>query len=383
MAASASGPPTGGREIRARPGATGARRIPGLVLFLCGALIPAFAACSGGTPPIRDAEGNRVPGSVATLEPVEIGGMEQWVLIRGRDASNPVLLWLHGGPGAAEMPVVPHYVRGLEDHFVTVHWDQRGAGKSNPDDFEAGTMTFERFVADGRAMTEHLQERFDREKIYLLGHSWGSHLGLVLAHRDPENYWAYVGVSQHVDADRSHRIAHDWLEERIRDAGDEGDLQALRELGPPPYRDHETFVEFVGLVDAYGGDFDVGMLELVRVGLTSPHYTLGDLLSWFRGANRGSGPMWDDRDYQYFDAFQEVPRLEVPAYFFNGARDYNTPLAVTRAYVDALEAPEGKELVVFENSAHTPFLAEPERFERALVRVKRGTWRQAGSASSP
>lgn len=336
--------------------------------------VGSLAACGGHTPPFRDSQGNPLPGSIAALEAVEIGGVEQWVLIRGRDRTGPVLLWLHGGPGAPEMPVAPRFVPGLEDHFVVVHWDQRGAGKSNPVDFDPAQLSFERFVADAREMTAWLQQRFGQERIYLLGHSWGSQLGLVLAHRHPEDYQAWIGVGQHVAARRSQPVARAWLEERIRAAGRTGDLEKLRALGEPPYRDHEAFVSFIRLVDAYGGNLDVGMGRLVRVALASPHYTLWDLPAWLRGANRGSGPMWDDPDYQGFDAHEAVPRLEIPAYFLNGAMDYNTPLAVTRAWVEALEAPAGKELIVFDGSAHTPFLAEPRAFEQVLARIREETW---------
>lgn len=334
----------------------------------------ALAACTGHTPPITDVWGDPLVGSVSELRPVDIGGMDQWVLARGRNASNPVLLWLHGGPGAAQMPVAPAYVRELERHFVVVHWDQRGAGKSNPRSFDESTMSFPRFVRDAEEMTAYLQARFGQRRIYLLGHSWGSHLGLVLAARNPDDYHAFVGVSQHVGAAHSHPVGRAWLEARMREEGADGDLETLAALGPPPYRDHDDFVRFIGLVDDYGGDLDVGMPELLWAALASPWYTLFDLPAWFRGANRGSGPMWDDPDYQHFDAFEDVPRLGVPAYFFNGAGDYNTPLAVTRAYVDSLNAPAGKELVVFEGSAHTPFFAEPERFVEEVVRVKEETW---------
>lgn len=334
----------------------------------------AAAACTGHTPPITDVWGDPLAGSVADLTAVEVGGMKQWILARGWDVSNPVLLWLHGGPGAAEMPVAPAYVRNLERHFVVVHWDQRGAGKSNPRGFDESTMTFERFVQDAEEMTAYLQARFGQRRIYLLGHSWGAHLGLVLARRNPEDYHAFIGVSQHVGAAYSHPVARAWLEARMREAGAEDDLETLAALGPPPYRDHDDFVRFVQLVNAYGGDLDEGMLELVWVALASPWYTVLDLPAWFRGANRGSGPMWDDPDYQRFDAFEDVPRLEVPAYFIQGADDYNTPLVVTRAYVDSLDAPAGKELVIFERSAHTPFFAQPERFVEEVVRVKEETW---------
>jgi len=355
----------------ALPAPRRARAVPTLGAALS---VVALASCTGHTPPITDVWGDPLVGSVSELRPVEIGGMDQWVLARGRNASNPVLLWLHGGPGAAQMPVVPTYVRELERDFVVVHWDQRGAGKSNPRGFDESTMTLERFVRDAEEMTAFLKERFGQPKIYLLGHSWGSHLGLVLAARNPEDYQAFVGVSQHVGAAHGHPIAQDWLESRMLEAGAEDDLETLAGLGPPPYRDHEDFVRFIQLVGHYGGDLDVGMPELLWVALASPWYTLFDLPAWFRGANRGSGPMWNDPDYQRFDAFEDVPRLEVPAYFFNGAGDYNTPLAATRAYVDSLDASTGKELVVFERSAHTPFFAEPERFVQEVVRVKEETW---------
>lgn len=149
-----------------------------LAFGLFAASVAAWALWPASTPAITD-DGDPVGGSIATLEPVPIGGMEQWLLIRGRHSANPVLLWLHGGPGASEMPVVPHYNRALEEEFVVVHWDQRGAGKSNPRDFDESTMTFERFVQDAHELTRHLKRRFGKKKIYLLGHSWGSHLGLV------------------------------------------------------------------------------------------------------------------------------------------------------------------------------------------------------------
>jgi hypothetical protein len=111
------------------------------------------------TPPITDADGNEVPGSIAVLEKVTPGGLEQWILIRGTNAANPVLLWLHGGPGAAQMPLAHHIDGHLEERFVVVHWDQRGAGKSNHRGFDERTMRVERYVDDARELVEHLRRR--------------------------------------------------------------------------------------------------------------------------------------------------------------------------------------------------------------------------------
>lgn len=141
------------------------------VILLFFISIIALKQSHSSTPPIKDNKGNIIPESIASLEMVELGGMDQCILIRGNDLSNPILLWLHGGPGSAQMPVV-HYFNGeLEKDFIVVHWDQCGAGKSNPRNFDEQTMTFEQFLNDAHELTQYLKKRFSKEKIYLVGHS--------------------------------------------------------------------------------------------------------------------------------------------------------------------------------------------------------------------
>lgn len=152
----------------------------------------------GLTAPIKDANREIIPRSIASLEKIKLGGMDQWILIRGNDVSNPVLLWLHGGPGAAQMPIAHHFDKNLEKDFIVVHWDQRGAGKSNPKDFDEQTMTFEQFITDAHELTQYLKRRFNTEKIYLVGHSWGTQLGIKMVQLYPEDYFAYIGIGQAV-----------------------------------------------------------------------------------------------------------------------------------------------------------------------------------------
>jgi pimeloyl-ACP methyl ester carboxylesterase len=332
-------------------------------------LVLAISGCAARTPPIKGPDGRPLPGSIAELRAVPIGGMEQWVRIRGWDQESPILLWLHGGPGSSDMPVTRRFVGEMEEHFVVVSWDQRGAGKSNPRDFDEGTMSFQQFLKDGHEVTRYLKERFGRDRIFLLGHSWGSQLGLRLAQRHPEDYYAYVGVAQSVDQARSQVLAREWLKERLEASGKTKDLRKLESLGPAPYACHGDYVTFARMIGAEGGNMDVGFVRLAWAALRAPEYTLRDLRSWLRGSNRGSGPMWDAPDYQGFNAFQQIPTLEVPVYFLMGRRDRNTPLELVEEYARGLEAP-AKEIVVFERSAHTPFLGEPERFSRELLRVK-------------
>lgn len=327
----------------------------------------------GQTPEITDANRKVLPGSIAALEKVQIGGMDQCILLRGHNIENPALLWLHGGPGSSQMPVSHAYDSELEKEFVMVHWDQRGAGKSNPPDFDESTITYEQFIADAHQMTGYLKKRLNKEKIYILGHSWGTQPGLELAGRYPDDYYAYIGVSQVVNHEMSDLIAHEWLLGEIQKKDAPRDLKKLKALGEPPFADHADFVTFIRLVDSYGGSFDLTFSKLVLIALKSPEYTFKDMLAWLNGSNRGSGQMWYEEIYSSFNAIEKYPELRVPVYFFTGRNDYNTPLVATEKYYRSLDDPAGKQLLVFENSAHTPFLAEPDKFVQALCRVKEET----------
>lgn len=343
------------------------------VTLLTVLLILGLSLSRGSTLPIRDNKGNIIPNSIATLEKVKLGGMQQWILIRGEDISNPVLLWLHGGPGSSQMPVAHNFDKRLEKEFIVVHWDQRGAGKSNPPDFREETMTFEQFVSDAHQLTQYLKRYLNKQKVYLIGHSWGTQLGIKLAYQYPEDYYAYIGVSQVVSNTLSQKIAYNWLAREIEKNGDGTSLKKLKNLGLPPYTNHKEYVSFVRLVDSYGGGFDIGFKELFRIALKAPEYRLKDYVWWLKGSTRGSGPMWETETYQSFNALKHFPKLLIPVYFFNGKNDYNTPVKLVEEYFKGLEAPKGKELVIFNNSAHTPFLGEPQKFAKEMLRVKSET----------
>ncbi len=307
------------------------------------------------------------PGAVDELVAVEIGGMQQWVAAHGDRAELPVLLWLHGGPGAAQMPVGRAFNRSLESEFIVVHWDQRGAGKSNPRDFDEQTMTFERYVEDVHEVTQYLKTRFGRERIYLLGHSWGTQIGMVAAHRHPDDYVAYIGVSQVVDGDRAQEIATRELRRRLEESGRERDIRRLDRLDGPPYRDHGEYVAFAKMLDTMGMNMDLGLGPLARAAVRSDLYTAGDLVRWLRGANRGSGPMWEET--QGVNMLDLAPSVDVPCYFITGEEDYNTPAVLVARLVDELNAPRA-ELIVFDGAAHTPFFADPQRFLSELSRIR-------------
>lgn len=321
----------------------------------------ALSACAGKTPAVN------TPHGIATLEEVSLGGVGQWILIRGRDVNNPMLLFVHGGPGTPEMLFNHAYGAGLEDHFVVVHWDQRGAGKSMHAGIPAASMTVDQFVSDSHELTLLLKERFGRDKIYLLGHSWGSLLGVLTVSRHPGDYYAYVGVGQVVDMRRNEEISYRFVLDRAREQGDQRAIRRLEKIGPPPYDGiGELVVQRRYLQSSGGAVYDPEKFkEIMAAGMHAPEYTALDLVKFAYGGFFSTSNMWDE--ITGCDLIEQAPRIEVPVYFFEGRHDYNTPWELVEEYYRKLDAPRGKSLIWFGNSAHSPNLEEPELFARMMA----------------
>jgi len=307
-------------------------------------------------------------GEIDFLEKVEIGGMDQWIMVNGKSKDLPVLLWLHGGPGAAQMPVARYFNHKLEEEFIVVHWDQRGAGKSNPRNFDIGTMTVEQYIADVHEMTQYLKRRMNKDRIYILGHSWGTQLGMVAAHRYPEDYVAYIGVGQVVHHHRANIVAHRELESRIIKRGDKKNLHLLESLQGPPYEQREDYVSFARLMNRYNMNFDSNMSKLTRVAIFSGIYNIADLIRWIRGSNRGSGPMWEES--QGWDILERAPDVEVPCYFISGGNDFNTPAMLVDEMLAQPAAPLLARHYIIKEAAHTPFFSRPEEFLTIMKDIK-------------
>jgi pimeloyl-ACP methyl ester carboxylesterase len=249
------------------------------------------------------------------------------------------------------MPI--HGLTGdLERNFVVVHWDQRGAGKSNPSDFDPATMTLEQFIADARDVTALVRARLGRQPMIVLGHSWGTMPGARLVARWPEDYAGYVGVGQQVDTLRGAALSQGWLREVAP--------SDLADMETQAFRNHELYVHLMQEVEAQGGGMNFPLVAMVPRALAAPEYRLPDYRRWLDGATRGSGPMWDA--YLSHDLIAEVPRMPVPMLLISGAQDWNTPVPLVRDWFETVEAPLGKRMEVFDGSGHAPFLTETDRF---------------------
>src|SRR5262245_56843275 len=183
------------------------------------------------------AEARRIvtPDGVERLERLRFGGVDQWVSVRGADRRNPVLLHIHGGPGYVSMPMSWWFTRGWEEYFTVVQWDQRGAGKTyllNDPAATAPTLTLDRMLADVEEMTNWVRRELRQEKIFVIGHSWGSYLGLRLANRHPDWLYAYIGVGQMIDGPESERRGWAFALDAARRAGNEDAVRELEAIAP-------------------------------------------------------------------------------------------------------------------------------------------------------
>lgn len=345
-----------------------------VVCLLAVVVVGAFVLSPGTTAPFQDSEGHGVTTAVSEATMYELGGVEQFVLIRGRDTANPVLLLLHGGPGDAQGALFRYYNGELEDHFVVVNWDQRGAGRSFEPNLDRSTLTVEQILEDAHELTQRLRERFGGRKLVLAGHSWGSYLGMRLAHRHPEDYSAYVGIGQVANQAASETLSYQFVLQRAIADGRSAAVRALQAIGPPDaggtYRggvrglgvQRRWVREFGGAAHGKG---NVGALLMFGWPLVVfREYRLSDKLRYLEGEALSMAALEDD--LLAGNLVTEVPRLELPLFIFQGRYDQQTVTSLTRGYFDGIDAPH-KEFIEFENSAHLVPYEEPERFLREMV----------------
>lgn len=308
---------------------------------------------------------------INSLEKVRIGGIEQWISIRGWNREHPVLLLLHGGPGFPGMPFA-HVTAELEKHFIVVRWDQRGAGKSYSTSIPERSMNVEQFVADTLELTDLLRQRLNRSRILLGAHSWGTIIGALAVAQSPERFSAYISISQAADAAESERLMYRWALEKARAAGNQRAISELTALGLPPYKEFADYDRMTDWISRFSSmeHQPVSRSQFVRLALESPLYSWGDLVRIALGAKFSFSQLWREVFYEV-DLFTQVPRIEVPVFFFLGRHDHTATAsaALAERYFAALDAPRGKQLIWFEDSGHWPHLEEPERFEQAVIKA--------------
>jgi pimeloyl-ACP methyl ester carboxylesterase len=294
------------------------------------------------------------PSGIAELRSIPVNDDRQWLLARGCDADNPVLLFIHGGPGMSAMYLAHEFQRPLERDFVVVHWDQRGAGKSFRADLDPDTMRISQFVADAEVVIASIRRRFGQRKIILVGHSHGTYLGPILAQKRPDLFHAYVGLGQLGDPELLRAEQDRLLTERLSMFG--------REAPPISSANREALLFEAGgeLAEARS------MWPLLLTGLVAPEYSLFDAL------NVAKGPRYAARHLKYdLNGGNSGPpqKLDLPVYVFMGEHDLVTPVSLARRWLDGVSAPS-KSFDVVPNAAHFVHFERPEEFAALMRRVK-------------
>lgn len=330
----------------------------------------------------RSAHAFAVPPGIDESERVRLGGIEQTIRVRGRDAKLPLLLFLDGGPGIPELPFT--YVDAeLARHFIVVHWDQRGAGKSFDPNIPPASMNVAQLVHDAGELVDWLRDRYAQEQIFLAGHSTGTVIAVLLVQREPQLFRAYIGISQVADLQRTESFLYDLTTRAAAQQANKKAQAELREIGPPPFATVKQLQVSQKWVNHFAADdFAAISFNRVRLAFLSPDYRLLDLIRLLRGAKFSFDHLW--REFFAIDLFQRVPRLDVPVYFLEGRRDRVATGEIAAQYLDALEAPRGKQLIWFEQSGHWPQLDEASKFQKAMVeRVLAENPKEENATASP
>lgn len=294
---------------------------------------------------------------------VEINGRQQGMFLQTENMENPVLLFLHGGAGSPEIAFTSKYPTGLEKLFTVCWWEQRGSGISYNRKIAPREMTIEQMIADTVEVTRYLCRRFGKKKIYVMGHSWGSLLGVLTVQQHPELYCAYMGIGQLAQQDRSERLAYTYMLEQFRIANNQKMIRKLEKfsldkggavtIGYLPARSAGMMKLGIGVMHKM-----TSMWSCVGIVLGYKGYTPLEKLKFPLGSSFSLKYLWDT--VLQIDLIKQVPALKVPVYIFQGKYDYQVSYAVAKDYAAALSAPL-KGFYTFENSAHSPCFEEPER----------------------
>lgn len=302
------------------------------------------------TPPIFK------PHAIAKLTAIDVNNDRQFLLIRGEDRSNPVLLFLHGGPGMPAMYLAHDFQRDLEKEFVVVQWDQRASGKSYRDDIDPSTLKISQMLSDIEVVIKYLQSELGVEKVWLVGHSHGSYLGVLFARWHPDMVEALVTIGQVTDSERARKLQDSFLRSQFASLN----LPADTEITPANRED----LLFKTHSELYKAD---SFMPLIISGLFAPEYNLLDVFKVPKGSVFSSEHM--QYDIGGGDIMRDETIFQVPVIMMMGKHDMTTPTTLAEEYYQKITAPY-KKWMLFDQSAHFPFFEEPEKFTREMTALK-------------
>ena len=295
---------------------------------------------------------------------VDINGTKQGMFLQSENTENPVLLFLHGGPGSPVISFTKTYPTGLEKMFTVCWWEQRGSGLSYNRQITSKEMTMEQMISDTITVAEYLKKAFNKEKVYVMGHSWGSFLGVLTVQQAPYLFHAYIGIGQVANQVESERLAYTFMLQEFRKLNNKKMVHKLEKF--PIDKDGEVSDDYLMSVRSEGvTKLGIGMMHnnlstiaIVKMIFGYKGYTLKEKLHYIKGMTLSYKCLWGFVSQS--DLIKQAPKLEVPVYIFQGKYDYIVSYVIAKEYLLALQAPV-KGFYTFENSAHSPYLEEPKK----------------------
>jgi pimeloyl-ACP methyl ester carboxylesterase len=295
--------------------------------------------------------------AIDTLMTLELNGLDQKLLIQSDNLNNPILLWLHGGPGTSEMFTAHHCMDSLIHFFTIVHWDQRGTALSYNDRIKRSDISFDQILNDAIGLTDILRKTYHQDKIFLIGHSFGSVLGIHLIEKYPDRYCAYVGIGQVINDSKSREITYQWFVNQLKKDKDTFEMARILEKQTIPAE----------IINKYKGNFFKGktLFDVIR---ESPYYYEGYLENYTKSMNFVRESISNNPSTLEKDILNDIVMLKVPVYFFEGRHDRIPACApeLVIEYIKKIKAPK-KEIIWFEESAHHPNIDEPDQFQKILI----------------
>jgi pimeloyl-ACP methyl ester carboxylesterase len=338
-----------------------------LILFSIVLGLPLILTCvlliysPGKMKQYTDDNGKTIHGSISEKIFVNINGMEQGMIIKSKDSTHPVLLYLHGG--LPDYFLTPKYPTGLDDYFTVVWWERRGSGLSYNSDIAIETITLDQLLSDTKEVTNYLRKRFGKEKIYLMGRSGGTFISIQAAAQTPELYHAYIGVAQMTDQLKSEMLAHEYMLEQFKKKGNK---KMVRQLESAPVTiANGTPDAYLSLRDKAMHSLGIGTTHNMKSiitgmflpSLTCREYTLTEKVNlWRAKARSGVSILWDT--ILVSDLAKQIPEISIPIYFFHGVYDYTVSYPLAKKYFEQIKVPV-KGFYTFNNSAHSPLFEEP------------------------
>ena len=285
------------------------------------------------------------------------------VMITGVDKRNPIIIFVHGGPGCSEIPYVRKYQNLLEEHFTIVHYDQRGSGKSYHFFEDYSNLSADLHVEDLLALTDYVKKQLSQEKVLLIGHSFGTYIGMKAAADAPDKFVAYIGIGQVSSNIQSEMDSLEYTLNQAKQAKNKKDVKKLQQLSNLIKNGEENTPR--NLVRKYGGAARLidDNMDYYTGFFLNPEYNLLDVVRYMKGVSLSQQILLAEERKQ--DITRVVNKLEIPCFFVMGKYDYMTSTKAARTYFDNLTAPE-KKFVVFDKSAHYPQFEEKKLFAKWL-----------------